>query len=138
MKGAGITMPVKDAPELTTDTPAPSPEAPPSPIVRTDVKTRPQPKVKRQPPYAVVLHNDDINGMEFVVGVLRKVFNYRLIKAVGIMLKVHVTGRGVVWTGSLEVAELKADQIKSCGPDPNKRHRGAPPLGVSVEPLPSE
>jgi ATP-dependent Clp protease adaptor protein ClpS len=32
------------------------------------------------------------------------------------------------------VAELKADQIHSCGADPLTAHRGAQPLGVTVEP----
>ena len=36
--------------------------------------------------------------------------------------------------GALEVAELKADQIRSCGADPAAKARGAQPLGVSVEP----
>ena len=91
---------------------------------------------RRQPPYAVVLHNDDINGFDFVIRVLRKVFHYGYPKAFWLTMKAHVTGRSVVWSGSLEVAELKADQIRSCGPDPNMVSRGAQPLQVSVEPLP--
>ena len=50
------------------------------------------------------------------------------------MLEAHEKGRSVVWTGALEVAELKADQIRSCGPDPAMKARGAQPLAVSVEP----
>ena len=69
---------------------------------------------------------------------LQKVFNYDLLKALGLMLQAHQTGQSIVWTGTLEVAELKADQLRSCGPDPTMRERGAGPLGVSVEPLPSE
>lgn len=99
--------------------------------------TAPQERTKQQPPYAVILHNDDINGMDYVVGVLRKVFNFGRLKAIWLMLQAHVTGRCIVWTGSLEVAELKADQLRSCGPDPNMKHRGAQALRVSVEPLPS-
>jgi ATP-dependent Clp protease adaptor protein ClpS len=83
-----------------------------------------------------VLHNDDVNGFDSVVGVLRKVFNYGRLKAFWLTLKAHVTGRSIVWTGSLEVAEFKADQLRSCGPDQNMKHCGATPLGVSVEPLP--
>ncbi|HUR54631.1 MAG TPA: ATP-dependent Clp protease adaptor ClpS [Gemmataceae bacterium] len=94
----------------------------------TDTRTR------RQPPYAVILHNDDLNTMEFVIVVLRKVFGYEVEKCVELMLEAHEKGRAVVWTGALEVAELKADQIRSCGADPLVAHRGAQPLGVSVEP----
>ena len=74
-----------------------------------------------------MLHNDDINGMDHVVGALRKVFNYNLMKAIGLMLQAHQTGRSIVWTGTLELAELKADQLRSCGADPNMRERGAVP-----------
>jgi ATP-dependent Clp protease adaptor protein ClpS len=51
------------------------------------------------------------------------------------MLETHHTGRSVVWTGTLELAELKADQIHSCGPDPDQKGKGAEPLRVSLEPL---
>jgi ATP-dependent Clp protease adaptor protein ClpS len=124
-------MPRTEAPPAPTETQ-------PEPIVRPTKHRRGQTKAKRQPPYAVVLHNDDVNGKEHVVAALQKVFNYDLLKALGLMLQAHQTGRSIVWTGTLEVAELKADQLRSCGPDPNMRDRGASPLGVSVEPLPSE
>jgi ATP-dependent Clp protease adaptor protein ClpS len=91
---------------------------------------------KKQPPYAVVLHNDDLNTFEYVIGVLRKVFHYDYIKAYRLTLQADVTGRSVVWSGSLEVAELKADQMRSCGPDPSTSSRGALPLRVTIEPLP--
>lgn len=120
-----------------TEAPALPNETLPQPIARPAAVPQERTKAKRQPPYAVILHNDDVNGMDYVVGVLRKVFNYGRMKAIWLMLKVHVTGRAVVWTGSLEVAELKADQLRSCGPDPNMKHRGACTLGVSVEPLPA-
>jgi ATP-dependent Clp protease adaptor protein ClpS len=84
----------------------------------------------------VVLHNDDMNGMDYVVGALRKVFNYGRTRAVWLMLKAHTTGRCIVWSGSLEVAELKAEQLKSCGPDPQMKSHGAASLSVTIEPLP--
>jgi ATP-dependent Clp protease adaptor protein ClpS len=106
----------------------------------TSTLVRPVPKTKtrRQPPYAVILHNDDINTFEFVIGVLQKVFGYDLLKAVVLTTQAHFAGRAPVWSGTLEVAELKADQIKSCGPDPARITAGAHPLGVSIEPLPGD
>lgn len=101
------------------------------PDTDTDTTTR----TRRQPPYAVILHNDDVNTMEFVVMVLRKVFGYGVPKCVELMMEAHEKGRAAVWVGALEMAELKADQIKSCGPDPARRDAGAQPLGVSVEPV---
>src|SRR5262245_41404705 len=116
--------------------PSPPGETLPAPVVRPRAVPREQTETRRQPPYAVILHNDDINGMDFVVGVLRKVFNYGRMKSIWLMLKAHATGRAVVWSGSLEVAELKADQIRSCGPDPRMKPHGACTLSVSIEPLP--
>jgi ATP-dependent Clp protease adaptor protein ClpS len=103
-----------------------------APLPETDTDT--ETKTRRQPPYAVILHNDDLNTMEFVVTVLRKVFGYTVEKCVELMIEAHEKGRSVVWIGPLEVAELKADQIHSCGPDPAQKARGAQPLGVTVEP----
>lgn len=65
--------------------------------------------------------------------VLRKVFGYTVEKCVKLMLEAHEKGKAAVWIGALEVAELKADQIRSCGADP-VAVKGKHPLGVSVEP----
>ena len=97
-------------------------------------ETQQENQTKILPPYGVILHNDDVNTMEFVVHVLQKVFGYDLTKAAILMLEVHHAGCSLVFSGSLEHAELKAEQIHSCCPDPNRP--GAPPLGVTVEPLP--
>jgi ATP-dependent Clp protease adaptor protein ClpS len=98
------------------------------PAEETDTRTR------RLPPYAVVLHNDDHSTMLFVVAVLRKVFGYTNDKCVQLMLEAHDKGRSVVWTGALELAELKADQIVSCGSDPDAVNGISQPLRVTVEP----
>jgi ATP-dependent Clp protease adaptor protein ClpS len=108
--------------------------ATPDVLPDTDTDTETETRTRRQPPYAVILHNDDLNGMPFVVGVLRKVFGYELERCLELMMEADETGRSVVWVGPLEVAELKADQIHSCGPDPAAKDRGAQPLGVTVEP----
>jgi ATP-dependent Clp protease adaptor protein ClpS len=90
--------------------------------------------LEEQPPYSVILHNDDINGFDYVIKVLRKVFGYGYPKAFWHTMQAHISGRSAVWTGSLEVAELRAEQIVSCGPDPAMAHKGARPLRVTVEP----
>jgi ATP-dependent Clp protease adaptor protein ClpS len=97
-----------------------------------------QSRTKRQPPYAVILHNDDVNGFDYVVGVLRKVFHYGRVKAFRLTLATHLRGQSIVWSGVLEVAELKADQLRSCGPDPRMASLGALSLRVTVEPLPGD
>lgn len=93
-------------------------------------------KSKRQPPYAVVLHNDPINGFDYVVRVLQKVFGYGMAKAIWLTMKAHVSGQTMVWTGALEVAELKREQIQGHGPDPEMRASGASRLSVSLERMP--
>ena len=107
------------------------PVAPPEVEVAPDVETNLH--TRQLPPYAVILHNDDVNTMPFVVAVLTKVFGYPVVQCVELMAEAHTKGRAVVWVGPLEVAELKADQIHSCGPDPTRRDSGAQPLGVTVE-----
>jgi ATP-dependent Clp protease adaptor protein ClpS len=103
------------------------------PLVRPKRASRRRTQPKRQPPYSVVLHNDDVNSFEYVVGVVRKVFHYAEPKAFRLTLAAHEQGRSILWSGALEVAELKADQIKSCGPDPEMKSRGALPLQVTIE-----
>ena len=110
---------------------------------QTSLKTQVRPKRKRKtqsqsrilPPFAVILHNDDLNTFDFVIAVLQKVFHYPFEKCVALMLEAHHTGRSIVWSGSKELAELKAEQIRSCGADPEAKSRGAHPLQVSIEPL---
>jgi ATP-dependent Clp protease adaptor protein ClpS len=103
-------------------------------VTLPDVGTETESRTERQPPYAVILHNDDINGMPWVVLVLRKVFGYTVERCVELMIEAHEKGRSVVWVGAMEVAELKADQVISCGGDPDAKDRGAEALRVTVEP----
>lgn len=124
-----MTAPLAEPQTLPTDVDA-APVASPKEVPQEKTRTR------RQPQHVVVLHNDDMNGFDFVVGVLRKVFHYGRLKSFWLTMQAHAKGRSQVWSGSLEVAELKADQIRSCGPDPRMKARGALPLRVSVEPLP--
>ncbi len=106
------------------------------PVVRPGAKPDEKSKTKRQPPFAVILHNDSVNGFDFVITTLRKVFHYSRSKAFWLTLKAHLAGKSTVWSGSLEVAELKADQIRSCGADPNMKAQGCLRLTVTIEPLP--
>ncbi|MGL4421293.1 MAG: ATP-dependent Clp protease adaptor ClpS [Gemmataceae bacterium] len=99
-----------------------------------DTDTDSEIRTRRQPPYAVILHNDDHNGMEHVAMVLQKVFGYKIEKCVQLMLEAHEKGRSIVWVGPREVAELKADQILSCGPDPAAKDNKKIPVQATVEP----
>jgi ATP-dependent Clp protease adaptor protein ClpS len=55
--------------------------------------------------WKVVVLNDPVNLMSYVVMVFRKVFGYDEAKARKHMLEVHERGRSVVWAGPRERAE---------------------------------
>jgi ATP-dependent Clp protease adaptor protein ClpS len=93
-------------------------------------------KPKQQPPYAVVLFNDEEHAFLYVVETLMKVFGYPQEKSYSLTLQVHNAGKGIVWSGTLELAELKRDQIRSAGPDFYAAKKVDFPLKVTVEPLP--
>ena len=110
-------------------------EAPPKPKKRrrkrpADAKPRPQ------PPYAVIVFNDGLHTFAYVVETCMKVFGYSTEKSFTLALQIHAEGQGIVWSGALEVAELKRDQIRSAGPDFYAREKVDFPLRATVEPLP--
>ena len=72
---------------------------------------------KRQPPYHVILLNDDDHTVEYVVLLCQTIFAYPVEKGLQIAGEVHFKKRCILWTGPLEVAELKQDQIHSLGKD---------------------
>lgn len=56
-------------------------------------------------PWKVVVLNDPVNLMSYVVLVFRKVFGFSEPRARKHMLEVHEDGRSVVWCGLREQAE---------------------------------
>ena len=101
-----------------------------TPVMEPEVNSR----SRILPPYNVLLMNDDDHSMEFVVEVLRKVFSYPMEKSFSLMLNAHETGCSVVWTGSKEVAELKAEQISTFHETRQRDNKDLGPLGVRIEP----
>src|SRR4029077_17456121 len=75
-------------------------------------------QVRRQPPYNVILLNDDDHTFEYVIRMLKELFAYPEEKGFKMADEVHRTGRVIVLTTTLEHAELKRDQIHAFGPDP--------------------
>lgn len=105
-------------------------------VATAPAKPKPVSRPKRQPPYAVILENDDDHSMQYVIDALRKTFGYSAVKAVQLMLQAHFTGRAVVWTGSFEVAEFKRDRLRGMGPDVWAARPVNYPLSCTIEPLP--
>ncbi len=89
-------------------------------ILASSTETVPREKTERraaqEPPYKVILHNDDYTPMEHVVAVLRKVIpRMSLPRAVSIMLEAHTKGKAVVTKCHRELAELYMESLKNEG-----------------------
>lgn len=68
-------------------------------------------ELQEPPMYKVFLHNDDYTSMDFVVDILKFVFNKSTEEAIQIMLKVHEEGIGLCGVYTYEVAETKVDMV---------------------------
>ena len=66
-------------------------------------------KIKEPTMYNVIMHNDDVTTMDFVVYVLVKIFRKSEEDAETIMLKVHNEGSAVAGTYSKDIALSKAN-----------------------------
>ena len=98
-------------------------------------KPREQEKTKRQPPYNVVLLDDDYHTFDYVIAMLQQLFGYPREKGMQMAMEVHTTGRVIVLTTTKEHAELKRDQIHAFGPDPLiPRCKGS--MSATIEPAP--
>ena len=99
----------------------------------TEVRPRPESKVKLQPPYHVILLDDQDHTYEYVIEMLGKLFGHDTPTAFRMAQEVDRTGRAVVFTGSLEKAEFKRDQIHGYGADPRiPRCKGS--MSAALEP----
>lgn len=77
----------------------------------TGVITETKKKVEKPPLYKVLLHNDDFTTMEFVVYILKAVFQKTDAAAFNIMMAVHQQGVGVAGVYSFEIAEAKVEKV---------------------------
>ena len=103
----------------------------PETIVRPREKK--QEKLKKQPPYHVILHNDDDHTYEYVIHMLQSLFGHPVEMGFKMAKEVDSTGRVIVDTTTKERAELKRDQIHAFGPDPAlARCKGS--MSASIEP----
>jgi ATP-dependent Clp protease adaptor protein ClpS len=90
---------------------------------------------RKQPPYLVILLDDDDHTYEYVIGMLRKLFGYTTEQSFQLASEVDRDGRVVVDTTSLERAELKCDQIQAFGRD-WRIPRCTGSMRASIEPAP--
>lgn len=78
-------------------------------------KTKAAPKPQRPPMYKVILLNDDFTPREFVVLVLKAVFNMGEAIAHRVMLTAHQKGACVIAVYTRDVAETKAKEATELG-----------------------
>jgi len=80
-----------------------------------------------------VLWDDQDHTYDYVIEMLQKLFGHALATAFRMAQEVDTVGRCNVFTGTLEKAEFKRDQIHAYGADPKiPRCKGS--MSASVEP----
>lgn len=93
-----------------------------------EAKPEVEERTQLAPRYRVLLHNDDVTPMDFVVDVLTQIFALGGFRAFRVMLEAHRKGVAHVVSEPLERAEAHVDQARSLA-----RTRGYP-LSFSIEP----
>ena len=73
-------------------------------------KTQKKEKLKKPKMYKVIFINDDFTTLEFVVGLLMKVFKKTLEEAMKLAKEIHTQGTGTAGVYTHEIAETKAAQ----------------------------
>jgi len=66
-------------------------------------------------PWKVVVWNDPVNTMSYVVYVFRKLFGFDEPKATKLMLQVHYEGRAIVAEGPREKSEIDCYRLHNHG-----------------------
>jgi ATP-dependent Clp protease adaptor protein ClpS len=84
---------------------------------------------KKNPKFHVVVHNDDYNTYEHVMRIMIRVLGVTIPEAFLIAYEVDHTGQCIVYTGSLEQAELIRDQIIGHAPTAD-----SPAIDKGIEP----
>jgi ATP-dependent Clp protease adaptor protein ClpS len=104
-------------------------------VVTTRPKQQEECSTRRVPPYHVIVENDDYHDFMWVVGVLSKALGYSQDHALRLTMEIHCAGRSPVWTGPKEVAELKADQVRTFH-EIRAGGRSLGPIRCHIEPAP--
>jgi ATP-dependent Clp protease adaptor protein ClpS len=111
-----------------TQTQPPPVAEPPAQLGGAATATRPAKphrKVEHMPPWRVLLHNDDVNEVLFVVESIMQITPLGRSEAVNRMMEAHITGVAMLLVTHQERAELYRDQFHSKG------------LTVTIEPTES-
>ena len=107
---APVAVPTEGGQESPAQTQAETPKS------STAVKERPSgPKVDQLPPFRVLLHNDDVNEMGYVVRTLIELTPLDKTRSIEVTLEADATGVALLLVTHKERAELYQQQLKSKG-----------------------
>ena len=81
----------------------------------TSIESKPDTTTRLMPMWKILLHNDDVNDMNYVCHTICEIFHFEIPKAVAIMMEAHETGCALVEIEPLEIAELRRDQLQAKG-----------------------
>lgn len=102
-------------------------------LPEAEVESHHETRTRKQPPYHVVLLNDDDHSYAYVVLMLKELFGHPVEKGFQMAEEVDTKGRVIVLTTTMEHAELKRDQIHAYGPD-KSIERCAGSMSAVIEP----
>ncbi|MCU1488403.1 MAG: clpS [Actinomycetia bacterium] len=88
---------------------------PTGPLASPTETSSPDADVDTDLPWIVLVWNDPINTIEYVILVFQKLFGYSKAKATSLTLDVHHKGRAVVSSGPREKAELDVFRLHEHG-----------------------
>lgn len=75
-------------------------------------------KTRKQPPYHVILLDDNDHTYDYVIRMIEKIFGQTTEKAYQMACEVDRAGRVILLTTTREHAELKQEQVHGFGIDP--------------------
>lgn len=82
------------------------------PQENTSTRERKKVIVSEPKKYKVIMHNDDVTTMDFVVEVLTKIFFKSAKEAESLMLLIHNEGQAIVGVYPYDVAQSKVFKVK--------------------------
>jgi ATP-dependent Clp protease adaptor protein ClpS len=92
---------------------------PPGPMGQLETPTIVEPDLDETTdlarPWVVIVWNDPVNLMSYVVYVFQKLFGYSKEKATKLMLDVHYKGKAAVSSGNREKAEADVSRLHAHG-----------------------
>jgi ATP-dependent Clp protease adaptor protein ClpS len=80
------------------------------PIPKIEIIEDRQEETEQEPPYRVIIHNDDVTPMDFVVHILTTIFMLSNPSALEVMFSAHFSGMAYVQTLPKSEAEKRVSK----------------------------